>query len=91
MEKTKLNCWEFKKCSRQAGGKRVVELGICPTSIDILSDGINGGKNAGRFCWTVYKIIGYEAEGEFKQINCLECDFFEKVKAEEGRSFHFLV
>jgi len=51
------NCWEFKKCERQVGGKKVSELGICPAST------------------------------ETKQLSCMNCDFFKKVKVEEKDDF----
>ena len=45
------NCWEYMKCGRQPGGDKVVDLGVCPAAEDNSYDGLNRGKNAGRFCW----------------------------------------
>ncbi len=83
----KQNCWEFVKCGRELGGKNVAKLGICPAAIDASADGLNGGKNGGRICWTISgtfckkKIQGFFAK---KQLSCRSCSFFKKVKEEEG-------
>jgi tRNA A-37 threonylcarbamoyl transferase component Bud32 len=81
------NCWEYMKCGRQPGGHRVAELGACPAAEDDSYDGINRGKNAGRFCWAVAgTFCGGEVQGTFadKRASCLSCRFFSKVRAEEG-------
>ena len=80
------NCWEYKKCGRQVGGDKVAELGVCPAPTDESSDGLNGGKNAGRICWAVAgTFCGGTQQGTFaqKQLNCMNCDFFKHVYAEE--------
>ena len=85
----KLNCWEFKKCERETGGRLVSEFGICPATTDQLLDKIHGGKNAGRACWVVAgtfcggSVQGSEAQ---KQHNCWKCDFFQYVRKEEEPS-----
>jgi hypothetical protein len=48
---TGLNCWEYKKCGREPGGKYVEKYGICLVAIEKNCDGLNGGKNGGRSCW----------------------------------------
>ncbi len=83
----KQDCWEFKNCGREPEGAKVAELGVCPAAIDISSDGLNGGKNAGRVCWAVAgTFCGGKVQGSFaqKQLSCMTCDFFKKVKEEEG-------
>lgn len=90
----KLNCWEFKKCGREPGGAKVVELGICPATVDFSSEGLNGGKNAGRICWAVAgTFCGGKVQGSFaqKRMSCLNCDFFKHVKDEEGLDKFFLM
>jgi tRNA A-37 threonylcarbamoyl transferase component Bud32 len=87
MAQSKINCWEYKKCGREPGGIKSYELGICPAAIDNSFDGINRGKNAGRFCWAVAgTFCGGSAQGTFaeKRESCLGCDFFNKVRNEEG-------
>jgi hypothetical protein len=49
----KLNCWEFKKCGREAGGAKAKELGVCPATEDEKLNTVHGGKNAGRSCWVL--------------------------------------
>jgi hypothetical protein len=83
----KLNCWEIKNCGRETGGSKVQELGICPASTDESSEGLNGGKAGGRICWAVTgtlcggKVQGTSAQ---KQYTCMSCEFYCKVKEEEG-------
>jgi hypothetical protein len=89
----KLNCWEFKKCGREPGGAKVNELGICPASTDTRLDGTHGGKNAGRACWVVAgSYCGGKIQGTFAQKygNCSKCDFFQKVKEEEGAKYELI-
>lgn len=88
-----MNCWEFNKCGREPGGAKVSELGVCPAAVAEDCDGLNGGKNAGRICWVISgtfcdgKVQGTFAE---KQLTCMACDFFKKVKSEEGERFLLL-
>jgi hypothetical protein len=83
-----MNCWEYMKCGREAGGLRADELGVCPTSMDKRLDGVHGGKNGGRACWAVAgsfanrKPSGINAA---KDKDCSSCDFFGLVNSEEGR------
>lgn len=81
------NCWEFKKCGRESGGAKVNELGVCPATTEVFCDGLNRGKNAGRICWAVAgTFCGGKVQGSFaqKQTTCMNCDFYKKVKKEEG-------
>jgi hypothetical protein len=96
--KLKENCWEFNKCGREPGGKNVKELGICRASIEIESNGINNGVNGGRICWTINGTLcnmSSEIDNRkpmyAKLASCISCDFFKKVKNEEGfRNFKTL-
>jgi hypothetical protein len=81
------NCWEFKKCGRQPGGSRVADLGVCPASIDAKASGLNGGAKGGRICWALTgTLCGGKVQGTFAQklANCMECDFYKLVAAEQG-------
>lgn len=85
------NCWEAKNCGRIPGGAKAAEMGVCPAHGDTKSNGINKGKNAGRYCWAVSgTFCGGKVQGSFadKQLSCMSCDFFKKVKTEEGPGFH---
>jgi hypothetical protein len=90
----KQNCWEFKRCGREVGGVKETQLGICPATRDSSSDGLNGGKNAGRICWAVAgSFCGGDSEGTFakEKFSCISCDFFQLVEHEEGiQSFEIL-
>jgi hypothetical protein len=82
-----VNCWEFKKCGREAGGLRSSELGVCPAPITVQVDGVNGGANGGRACWIVAgTLCGGKVQGTFaaKAANCLGCEFYLTVAREEG-------
>jgi hypothetical protein len=86
----KTNCWEFKKCGRELGGTKVGELGICPAAKDQAFDGIHAGTAGGRFCWAVAgTLCGGKVQGTFasKAANCMNCEFFKQVRAEEGDGF----
>jgi hypothetical protein len=82
----KHNCWEFKKCERQPGGRLTGELGVCPASTYDGLSGIHGGSRSGRACWVVAGtfcggvVQGTEAQ---KEHNCWKCDFFQLVRKEE--------
>ncbi len=83
MEENSLNCWEFKKCGREPGGKNVILYGVCPAAIDERADGIHNGKNGGRCCWVVASAKLLEGTlaccfGGFNE--CRECDFYKMVK-----------
>lgn len=82
----KQNCWEFKKCGREPGGKKAAELGVCSATILQELDGIHGGKNAGRACWVVAgSLCGGKIQGTYAQklANCWRCEFMNRVKQEE--------
>jgi hypothetical protein len=81
------NCWEFKKCGREPGGAKANELGVCPASTENRTDRVNGGKNGGRACWAITgTLCGGKVQGTFasKVGNCLKCEFYQQVGAEEG-------
>ncbi len=86
----KQNCWDVKKCGREIGGAKVLELGICPAAQDPRGTGINGGKNGGRICWALTgTFCGGKVQGTFaeKKISCMACEFFAQVRGEEGGNF----
>jgi hypothetical protein len=82
------NCWEILHCGREPGGERVVELGVCPAAETPYFDGINNGRNGGRFCWVVAgTFCEGEVQGTFAQkaMNCMQCLFYAQVVREQGR------
>jgi len=86
----KENCWEFMHCGREPGGKKADEIGICPVSTNPKYNGVNGGKNSGRYCWAMSrtfckgKILGTFAKAYY---NCLLCPFLLATSDEEGFFF----
>lgn len=85
-----VNCWEFKQCGREPGGSTVHDLGECPAAISFVHNGMNRGKNAGRYCW---KIAGTMCDGKVqcthaeKLQDCADCDFFKMVQEQEVTAF----
>lgn len=90
----KVNCWEFKKCGRQPGGKNAGELGICPATTDTRLHGVHGGQNGARACWVIAgTMCGGTVQGTFgmKYENCEKCDFYQSVRIDEGPYFQLSV
>ena len=89
-EVKKLNCWEFKGCEREPGGKKTGELGVCPAATRKKLNGLHGGKNSGRACWLVAgTMCGGEVQGTFAQKygDCEKCDFFKSVRGKGRPAF----
>ena len=85
-----LNCWEFKKCGREPGGSRALELGECPAAKTNEHDGVNSGQFGGRCCWRVAgTMCGGAVQGSFatKLMNCMICEFYSYVEVSEGLNF----
>lgn len=84
------NCWEFKNCGRQPGGKKASELGVCPAAVEKRVNEANRGTNGGRACWVVAgTLCGGNVQGTFasKMLNCSLCEFYKMVREEEGADF----
>ncbi len=66
-----MNCWEFMKCGREAGGANAERLGVCPAYPD---HGTHCAVIAGTLC-------GGVVQGTFaaKISSCLKCDFLRRV------------
>jgi len=85
-----LNCWEYYKCGREPHGENVKELGICPATVSNEFDGVNEGKQGGRFCWVVAgTFCNGEIQGTYakKLIDCINCNFLKYIQEEKGREF----
>ncbi|OGR02303.1 MAG: hypothetical protein A2511_03575 [Deltaproteobacteria bacterium RIFOXYD12_FULL_50_9] len=85
----KRNCWEYMRCGREPGGGRVEELGLCAAATEVRLANANGGKNGGRACWALTgTLCGNRVQGTFanKLGNCRLCEFYLRVKQEEGGS-----
>lgn len=89
----RLNCWEYFHCGRETGGAKVFELGVCPAAKDATLKSINNGVNGGRICWAVAgTFCSGKMQGTFaqKELNCMNCDFYKKVREEESELFVLL-
>jgi hypothetical protein len=65
-----MDCWEYKKCGRERGGPKAVELGVCPAFME----------RAGDACWLVAgTFCRGQVRGSFAQMgnNCMLCDFYK--------------
>lgn len=82
-----VNCWEYKKCGREPGGAKAIELGVCAAATDKRVNGMNSGVNGGRACWAITgTLCGGKVQGTFasKLANCMQCEFYQMVGIEEG-------
>jgi hypothetical protein len=63
-----MNCWDFKKCGREAGGVNAAELGVCPAYPE----------HGARCAHLVGTLCGGAVQGTFavKLSSCIHCDFF---------------
>ena len=64
-----MNCWEYKKCGREANGEKADELGVCPVYPD---HGTHCARVTGTYC-------DGKTQGSFasKLVNCMQCDFYK--------------
>lgn len=80
----KLNCWQFKQCGREPGGKNSVSDGVCPVTTTANFNGLHGGVNAGRACWAVASTLCENSGTLASKIrNCTTCEFHQLVVKEE--------
>ncbi len=87
LKKYKLNCWEYKCCADTGPHSDFGKCTACPAFNETRLDGINGGKNGGRACWAIAgTMCNNTPQGTYaqKELSCLYCDFFKKVRNEEG-------
>jgi hypothetical protein len=85
-----INCWEHMGCGRETGGAKTKKTGVCPAAEEQILDQVHGGKNAGRSCWAgAGTFASGQMKGTFakKYKNCELCDFYKRVRDEEGVHF----
>ncbi|MBU0508719.1 hypothetical protein KKH27_07785 [bacterium] len=90
MHKSKINCWQFKRCGRQPGGSKAAEFGVCPAFIETRTHTINGGVNGGRACWAIAgTLCAGKVQGTFalKIGDCTACSFYVLVTLEESTTY----
>ena len=86
MSDKKLNCWEFKKCGREPGGRNLALFGPCSVPAATGFNNINNGKNGGRSCWIIResaceKIMRRCCVQEIRE--CRQCNFYRFVNEPE--------
>jgi len=85
------NCWEYSKCGYGPDEINSLKKGMCcPAASSTICNGINKGKDAGRFCWSISGTFCNEVKGKvscFKLCDCIRCPFLSLVIEEEGRNF----
>lgn len=85
------NCWEAKRCGRQPGAAKAAELGACPGAKT--GGDANHGMNGDRVCWAIAgTLCSGQVQGTFAQkaFNCMQCDFYQAVRNQEGPAFRLL-
>ena len=81
----KINCWEYRNCGLEPGGIFAEIHGTCPVPEAMRYDGVNGGRGAGRACWTVMN-SGSGNEPfvcRNRRQSCFHCEFYLRVHSEE--------
>lgn len=90
MEEVK-NCWEYMRCGYEPDGRNDYRPQVCPAPVMVEFDGVNRGKNGGRFCWCIAGTYcrGRRQGGHDEKFftRCLQCAFFQEVQGQEGRRF----
>lgn len=91
----KINCWEYKGCGREPNGIHSDE-GVCPASVERRLDSVHGGEKAGRACWVISGVMcESEKRGtlalKYRRLmkTCVDCDFYQLVRREEGADFMY--
>jgi len=90
MARGALNCWEFRECGREPGGRLAETEGVCPAAVFEPADGFLGGRQGGRAC--AY-IAGTFCEGTLegtyhdKSKQCWDCEFYRRLRREHGADF----
>ena len=84
------NCWDYKKCDLGPESDKINNTGICSVTWTTYLDGTHSGILDGRACWVTPGIYcGGETQDSFAQKNstCMNCEFYQKVREEEGSKF----
>jgi len=85
-----VNCWEYRGCGREPGGRLAAEMGTCPAALFAPADGYLGGKNGGRACCFVTGTFCEElVQGTYrdKSKDCWDCDFYRMLRRDHGAAF----
>ncbi len=86
----KKQCWEVMECCKHLEDEHICGIGVCPAKLPSEYDGINGGKNGGRFCWAIMGTFGQgnpRCTYSSKIVDCLSCELYIQVEIEEGSEY----
>ena len=77
-----LNCWEAKGCGQEA--RPANDRGRCPVPFAAAWDGTNGGRAAGRSCWSVPGALCQNGKGALGSVGhpCMDCPFMDQVRSD---------
>ena len=87
----KLNCWEYKKCGKEPGGKNAETCGVCPAATETKLDNVNYGTNGGRACWGVSGTLCDQKKHlsfALHVTECTKCDFYNLVNEEDWNYYN---
>ena len=90
LQVTVLNCWEFMGCDRGPEAGESPTQHRCPAAWCRPADGINRGRNGGRYCWKVAGTScrqGLYCSNVDTEGGCFYCQFFRLVRNEEAGDF----
>jgi hypothetical protein len=85
-----MNCWEFRKCGREPGGRLADQDGVCPAAVYNAADGYLGGRNGGCACAFIAGTFCEEVlQGTYrdKSKDCWDCEFYRMMRHEHGAGF----
>lgn len=85
-----MNCWEYRDCGRELGGRRAEELGVCPAALFQAADGYLGGTNGGRACaFITGTCCDDQRQGSYRDKSklCWDCAFFHRLRERHGAAF----
>jgi hypothetical protein len=77
-------------CGLEEGGQLAPAQGVCPAATETSYDGVNGGKNAGRACWSIANTECSQSNTK-KMLQCVDCAVMSQVQREEKDNFTFLL
>ncbi|MCF6290238.1 MAG: hypothetical protein L3J03_04485 [Desulfobacterales bacterium] len=87
---SEINCWEYRNCGREPGGRHAAASGVCSAATYAEADGFCGGKNGGRSCvYITGTLCAGDVSGSYpgKLKDCLACDFYRLLEEQHGPDF----
>jgi hypothetical protein len=87
-----MNCWEFRRCGREPGGRLASQEGVCRAAVYEPADGYLGGTNGGTACCFIKGTVceesrHHQATYRGKSEGCWDCAFYRMLRREHGPAF----